>query len=220
MRAEAERRHETLHYTLAKLNLLFFVCLFRLEKCVNNCRSVQYLCAPSCVHQGKSWLSRGARICTWLALSLTRSPSLEDHLVSVLLSIWWERKTLQPATKAQLRYRPLSSLPYFISCPNKNDGLELERKAPRWDGEWKVFKRFSFFLESICVSLDFITNYFPNSEGLRNCWINEGRKEEMNDCLGVSAIVGGRGQVGKRLAGRTWGPQKSSGTCLWELNDI
>lgn len=107
MRAEAERRHETLHYTLAKLNLLFFVCLFRLEKC--NCKSIQYLCASSCVPHGKSWLSRGARIYSWLALSLTRSPSLEDHLVSVLLSIWLESKTLQSAAKAHLRYRPLST---------------------------------------------------------------------------------------------------------------
>lgn len=36
----------------------------------------------------------------------------------------------------------------------------------------------------------------------------------MNDRFGVSEMVGGRGPVGKRLAGRTWGPQKSSGTCL------
>lgn len=36
----------------------------------------------------------------------------------------------------------------------------------------------------------------------------------MNDCLGLSEMVGGRVQIGKRLGGRTWGPQKSSDTCL------
>lgn len=119
-------------------------------------------------------------------LSQTCASSLGDHLgVIFAFHLIWGAKLFGSRSRGWCEVLSFFALSYFVSCPNKYDGLELVRKALWWDGECKVFTTFIYDVSVSCLTLSQTISLILKGS-INVCWINEGRKEEMNEHLGYA----------------------------------